>query len=214
MSGRRPRVLAALGAVLALAAVVWWVAPRGEPGHDRGSVSPAASEDDEAAESAGPGRPRPDHDHPHSAPPRKAGAQPASGATEEDPEARPGGPDPLPPVQSRRERELPASHKSMQASRIAASLLERRARAEQRALLAEQRGDKEEAARQRVIAARLAARAARLQGDSEAFRAAAEPGAGTPEPGAGTPESPDAPDSPEPPDPTNSPDSPGASEKP
>ena len=95
----------------------------------------------------------------------------------------------------------------MQARRIAASLLERRARAEQKALLAEQRGDKEEAARQHVIAARLAARAARLQGDSEAFRAAAESGAGTPD----TPESPDAPDSPEP---TDNPDSPGASEKP
>jgi hypothetical protein len=183
VNGRRPRVLAALGAVLALAAVVWWAAPRGKPGHDRGSVSPAASEDDGEAESAGPGRPHPDRDHPHEphpGPPRKADAQPASEATDEGSEARPGGPDPLPPVQSRRERELPASHKSMQASRIAASLLERRARAEQKALLAEQRGDKEEAARQHVIAARLAARAARLQGDSEAFRAAAESGAGTP----------------------------------
>lgn len=203
-SGPRSRALPVLGGLLAIGAFVWWAVPRGQPADARGVVSASSSSEDREAESDDPeGSPagRPAHD----APSRPAGrdseqsvSDPAKGDPEA-PEARPGGPEPLPPVQSRRERELPAEHKSMQAARIAAALQARKDRAEQRARLADERGDAEEAARQRVIAARLAARAARLQGDAESFRALA-----------GTEDAPDTPAAPEDRRPRTAPDSPGS----
>src|SRR5262249_31375380 len=143
VKGNRSRVAALLAATGALALLVWWGA-RPAPGRQTAPAAPQTSvlaagarPRDERAKVAG--SRAADSPAEHSADP---GAPLRTAAHDDDPAAdpepdmdtdRPGVGDPFPPVQSEHERELPASHKAMQAERMAAALRERLARVQERA---------------------------------------------------------------------------------
>lgn len=98
-------------------------------------------------------------------------AEDDSAVGDPDPTARPAGNAELPPVQSDRERDLPADHKAAQAERLVTLLTDRKSRTEEALRAAENRGDEEEVVRRKVILERLEKRIQMLRAEASKYRA-------------------------------------------